>query len=449
MLIDGIIYMSSILYWGLSVCVLLCFSSMATAQAAALPTTPAAATEPALTLQAAVELAQHRSASLQAQEAAKRAALELSVSAAELPDPVLRLSVDNLPVEGAMRYSLAEDFMTMRSVGLSQRFTTEDKRLALSSRYQREAEVASSSQSLLKTSLKAQTAKAWFSSYYQQQLLALLQAQRNETLRISQATEASYSAGRLSQAEVLAAHAAVAQMDNLILQANAELGSSKALLQRWIGEAALQPLAAAPMLDSSSHRDDVLAHDINQHPDIALLNARERVAQADVAVAEQEKNADWSWSLMYSKRGSQFGDMLSLGVSIPLQWDQTNRQNREVAAKVAQLEQLRFERDEVRRQQQFELQRLQLNWRSNLSRLQNYDHRLLPLAAQRVEALLAAFGSGTATLAEVLDAQRMLINTRLEKLSLEQQTAAYWAELEYLFPAAAFSSAQITEERLP
>ena len=446
--------MRSIFYWGFSAWLLLCFCPVATAQPAAF-TDPESATEPALTLQSALQLAQSRSASLQAQDAVKRAALELSVSAAQLPDPELRLSVDNLPVEGAMRYSLADDFMTMRSVSLTQRFTPEDKRLALSSRYQGEAEMASSSQSVLNTSLKAQTAKAWFDSYYLQQLVELLQAQRDAALRISLATEASYSVGRLRQAEVLAAQAAVAQIDNLIQQANAELGSSKALLQRWIGEAALQPLAAAPKIDSSSAAE-LLVQDINQHPDIALFNARERVALADVAVAEQEKNTDWSWSLMYSKRGSQFGDMVSLGVSIPLQWDQANRQDREVAAKVAQLEQLRFEREEMRRQQLFELERLQLNWRSNLSRLQNYDNRLLPLAAQRVEALLTAFGSGTATLAEVLDAQRMLINTRLEKLSLEQQTAAFWAELEYLLPTeqssaagSSFSSAQTTKESQP
>jgi outer membrane protein TolC len=170
------------------------------------------------------------------------------------------------------------------------------------------------------------------------------------------------------------------------------------------------------------------------HPDVAVLNARERIALADVDLAELEKDADWSWSLMYSKRGSQFGDMVSLGVSIPLQWDQANKQDREVAARLAQVEQVRFEREELRREHLFETQRLLVNWRSNLTRLENYNTRLIPLASQRVDALIAAFRGGKASLAEVLEAQRMLIDTQLDKLGLEKQTAAWWAELEFLIP---------------
>lgn len=80
------------------------------------------------------------------------------------------------------------------------------------------------------------------------------------------------------------------------------------------------------------------------------MNARERVALADADVAKQDKNADWSWSLMYSKRGSQFGDMVSLGVSIPLQWDQTRKQDRDLSARLQRVEQVRLEREEMRRE---------------------------------------------------------------------------------------------------
>lgn len=163
-------------------------------------------------------------------------------------------------------------------------------------------------------------------------------------------------------------------------------------------------LPPPPRIDSTRLVAHQLADDINLHPDVAVLNARERIALADVDLAELEKDADWSWSLMYSKRGSQFGDMVSLGVSIPLQWDQANKQDREVAARLAQVEQVRFEREELRREHLFETQRLLVNWRSNLTRLENYNTRLIPLASQRVDALIAAFRGGKASLAEVLEA---------------------------------------------
>lgn len=408
----------------ISACLLLCFTNVAAAQSSAT----------ALTLQAALELAESRSATLQAQDSVKRAAREMALSASRLPAPVLRLSVDNLPVEGAMRYSLAEDFMTMRSVSLMQTFTAADKRQARSVRYEREAEAASSEQSLLKAWLLTQTAKAWLARYYQEQMLELLQRQCDEAKGVSEAIESSYSAGRHSQADVLAAHSAVAQIDNRMLEARAELSIIEALLHRWIGDAASGPLAPPPRIDSTRLVAHQLADDIDLHPDVAVMNARERIALADVDLAELEKDADWSWSLMYSKRGSQFGDMVSLGVSIPLQWDQANKQDREVAARLAQVEQVRFEREELRREHLFETQRLLVNWRSNLTRLENYNTRLIPLATQRVDALIAAFRGGKASLAEVLEAQRMLIDTQLDKLGLEKQTAAWWAELEFLIP---------------
>lgn len=385
-----------------------------------------------LTLDAALDAAQARSATLQAQDAASRAAREMAVSAGRLPDPVLRLSVDNLPIEGPMRYSLTDDFMTMRSVSLMQTFTGSEKRQARSARYEREAEAALSIRSMQKAKLLAQTAGAWFDRYYQEQLQNLLQRQREEASRVSEAVESAYRGGRSSQADVLAAHAAVARIDDRLHEVHAALASAKALLQRWIGDGAEQRLGTPPKIDRARLAEHQLDHEIDQHPDIAVMNARERVALAEADVARQDKNADWSWSLMYSKRGSQYGDMASFGVAIPLQWDQARKQDRVLSAKLQKAEQIRLEREEMRREHLFEVRRLLANWRSNLTRLTNYDKTLIPLATERVQAMEAAFRGGKAPLAAVLEAQRMVTDTRLERLRIEKQTAAWWAELEFL-----------------
>jgi outer membrane protein, heavy metal efflux system len=410
----------------------LCLASLATAQTSS----------SVLALEAALDAAQERSATLQAQDAATRAAREMAVSAGRLPDPVLRLSMNNLPIEGPMRFSLAGERMTMRSVEIMQTFTGSEKRQARSVRYEREAEAASSMRSMQKARLLTQTARAWFDLHYQEQMLAVLQRQRDESVRVREAVESAYRGGRNSQADVLAAHAAIARIDDRLHEVRAEFSNAKALLQRWVGDAASQPLGLPPRITRSRLAELQLSREIDQHPDIAVMNARERVALAEADVAGEEKNADWSWSLMYSKRGSQFGDMVSLGVSIPLQWDQARKQNRELAARLERVEQVRSEREEVRRERLFEVQRLLANWRSNLTRLEDYDKTLIQLATERVQATEAAFRGGKAPLAAVLDAQRMVIDTQLERLRIEKQTAAWWAELEYLIPQD--SVAQIT-----
>ena len=389
---------------------------------------------PLLTLEAALEAAQAQSATLKAQDATTRAAREMAVSAGRLPDPVLRLSVDNLPIEGPMRYSLTDDFMTMRSISLMQTFTGSEKRQARSVRYEHEADAASSMRSMQTARLRAQTARAWFDRYFQEQMLDLLQLQREEASRVSIAVESAYRGGRNSQADVLAAHAAVARIDDRLHEVRAEFSNAKALLHRWVGEAASKPLGIPPRIDSTRLAKHQLSHEIDQHPDIAVMNARERVALAEADVAKQEKNADWSWSLMYSKRGSQFGDMVSLGVSIPLQWDQARKQNRELSARLERVEQVRLEREETRRGHLFEVQPLLANWRSNLTRLVDYDKTLITLETEQVHAMEAAFRGGKAPLSAVLEAQRMVTDIRLERLRIEKQTAAWWVELEFLIP---------------
>src|SRR6266508_2905029 len=66
-------------------------------------------TLPPLTLSETLKLAANQSRQLAAQDAAVAAARETSVSAGQLPDPVLRLGVDNLPVNGPDRFSTTAD----------------------------------------------------------------------------------------------------------------------------------------------------------------------------------------------------------------------------------------------------------------------------------------------------------------------------------------------------
>lgn len=388
----------------------------------------------ALTLEAALDAAQARSQTLQAQDAATHAAREMAVSAGRQPDPVLKLSVDNLPIEGPMRWSLTKDFMTQRSVEWMQTFTGSAKRRARSVRYEREAEIASSLRDMQKARLLAQTASAWLDRFFQEQQLDLLQQQRDAYSRITEAVESAYRGGRSNQEDVLEARAAVARSDDRMHEARADLANAHALLRRWVGEAATQPLGSPPRLDRTHASEQQLTRQVNLHPDIAVLDARERAALAEADVAKHEKQADWSWSLMYSKRGGSFGDMVSLGVSIPLQWDQANKQDRELTAKLQELEQVRFEREELRRERLFELQRLISNWQAGLARLAEYDATLIPLATDRVAVMEAAFRSGKAPLAAVLDAYARAIDTQLERVRIERQTAAWWTELEFQIP---------------
>jgi outer membrane protein TolC len=397
-----------------------------------------AAAQPAppgpLTLELALRAAQDRSQALVAQDAAAAAARDMGVAAGQLPDPMLSVNVTNVPVNGPDRLSLTRDFMTMRSVGVMQTLSPRDKRQARAARFEREADVARETRALQLTELRRDTAQAWIERLYRQRMVELLQAQRDEARLQVEAANAAYRAGRGGQADVFMAHSAVAQVEDRLQQAEAAVANATADLTRWVGDLARQPLAGSPAITRLQLEDHALEGALESHPELAVMAAKEAVARAQAEMARQDKRPDWNVELMYSQRGPAYSNMVSLGVSVPLQWNQKNLQDREVAARLAMVEQMGAEREEMRRTHLAEVRRWQQSWRSNLQRLALYDASLTPLAAERTRAALAAYRGGTGPLGAVLEARRIEIDTRMERLGLEMDTAALWARLEYLLP---------------
>lgn len=398
-------------------------------------TLPLRAAPGPLSLPEALRLAALRSQQLVAQDAVTRAARDMAVSAGQLPDPVLKLGVNNLPVNGPDRLSLTRDFMTMRSVGVMQEFTRSDKRKARTARFEREAEAAQAGRNLALANLQRDTAIAWLDRFYQEQLRGLLVTQRNETRLQIDAADAAYRGGRGSQADLFAARSAVGQLDDRVAQADRLIETAKTQLARWTGTATAMPLGSLPTLDTVRMRAEDLETQLAHLPQIDILMKQEAMAQAGADVAQASKDSDISVELMYNQRGPAFSNMVSLNVSIPLQWDQKNRQNREVSAKLAEVEKVRAEREESTRMLVAQAQAMLQEWRSNRERLGRYDVSLIPLAAERTRAAITGYRGATGTLTGVLEARRGEIDMRMERLRLEMDTARLWAQINYLLPA--------------
>ena len=389
---------------------------------------------PPLSLADALRLAQDRSRQLASQDAAAAASRSLAVAAGQRPDPTLKAGINNLPVDGADRFSLTRDFMTMRSLGVMQEVTRSDKLKARSARFDREAEAAEAGRTVALTNLRRDTAMAWLDRHYLERMRDLTQLQRAETALQIEAADAAYRSGRGPQADVFAARSAVAQVEDRIRQLDVEIAVASTKLSRWVGADADRPLAALPGLVSVRLETGVLEAQLEHHPQISLLARQEAVARAEVEIAQSNQRPDWSVELMFSQRGSAYSNMVSVNVAIPLQWDQTNRQDREVSARLALAEQLRAQREETTREHLAEARAWLQQWRGFRGRLDGYDNSLIPLASERTRAAIAAYRGSSGTLTAVLEARRMEIDTRMERLRLEMEAAGVWAQLEYLIP---------------
>jgi outer membrane protein TolC len=388
-----------------------------------------------LSLDRALDIARARSQAVVAQDAAATAARELAVAAGQLPDPTITVGINNLPVTGPEKFSVTDDFMTMRSIGVMQEFTREGKRKARSARYEREAESAEAGKQLALSNVSRDTALAWLDRYYQEAIGTMLRRQRAEAKLAVDAADAAYRASRGSQADAIMARAAVGMIEDRIAQNEREVLSAKTMLARWVGAAAEDPLSAPPSMSTPPLDTVELDAGMAHHPAIAVLTKQEEVAQAEAEMARAAKLTDWSLALMYSQRGPAYSNMVSINVSIPLQWDQPNRQDREVAAKLALADQARAQREEMVRDHAAEVRVMWQEWQSYRERLGRYDATLIPLASELTRAAATAYRSGTGPLAAVLDARRSEIDTGIERAKLELDAARAWARLRYLLPS--------------
>ena len=387
-----------------------------------------------LSLAEALALAQSRSSLLVSVDYATQAAREMAVAAAQLPDPVATLGVNNLPVNGPDAFSLTRDFMTMTSIGVMQEFTGEEKRLARAERFQREAAKSVAERAAGVAAIQRDTAAAWLDRYYAEAMLTVVAEQSRQARVEVEAAESGYRAGRGNLADILAARSALVMLDDRASEIGRKARAARIALARWIGDRADAPLAGRPTIDAIVLDPRTLDADLVHHPQIAVLTMQEAVAAADVRAAQAGKKADWSVQLMYSQRGSAYSNMISLNVSVPLQWDQVNRQDREVAAKLALLDQARAEREDKVRAHAAEVRAMIAEWENDRERHARYERELVPLATQRTEAALAAYRGAKASLIDVLLARRSEIDVRVQALQLEMETARLWAQLNFLYP---------------
>ena len=126
--------------------------------------------------------------------------------------------------------------------------------------------------------------------------------------------------------------------------------------------------------------------------------------------------------------------MVSVGVSIPFPWDRGNRQDREIAAKLAMADQARAQREEMLRGHVGEVRVMIAEWQNGRERLARYERDLLPLARERAKAALAGYQGGKTNIADLLLARRNETEVRMQAVQLEMETARLWAQLNFLIP---------------
>ena len=391
---------------------------------------------PSLSLDEALRLASDQSPQMAAQRSAITAAEQATVSARQLPDPKAIVGIDNLPVTGSEAWSLTQDFMTMRKIGVMQDFPGAGKRELKGKLAER---VTAREQAMLvdvQAALRRDVASAWVDRYFAERMGTVVDQQIAEAQLQIDAMRAGLKTGKTQPADLLAVQLSQQTLLDKRAEFDKQAGRAKAILSRWLGAAAARPLAPFKLPVVLSEQGTLADH-IAHHPHVQALERQVDVAQTEAALAKAAANPDWSLEFAYQQRGPTFSNMISVQVSIDLPLFQKNRQSRDHAAKLALVDQARDLREDAIRQHLAEAQAASADWDAATSRLKRFDESLLPLSQQRADAALAAYRGGRGDLTPVLQARRDELDIKLQQLQLTADQARAYAQLLYFLPPEA------------
>ena len=416
-----------------SIFILVLISSAAVSSIAA-PSSLSISQSLSLSLTEAQRLATANAPQLTAQSAALRAAQQSRIGAEQLADPKLIIGIDNLPVDGADRYSVARDFMTMRKIGFMQEFTRSEKLQLRGSRADAEIRKEAALLSVAEVNLRRDVALAWIDRYFAERQRALLMEMSRESELQITATTAALAGGKGMAADPFAAKLAFAQLADRLIDSERMIARAQANLGRWIGGAAKLPLDAPPVFDQLASDHARVTTNLDDHPHLAMYAPMQAMAESDMRLAQAAKYPDWSLEVAYQQRGPAFSNMVSIGVKIDLPILQSRRQDPAIAAKAAMVEQIRAQSEDARRALTAELESMVADWDAAAKRVQRYASDLVPLARERSAVALAAYRGGRGDLTPVLEARKVEIETRINQLAAQNELARAWANLNFQLP---------------
>lgn len=387
---------------------------------------PSLALDQSLSLDEAMTLATQNQPLLQSLDDAAAASREAAVAEGQLPDPRLKLGVQNLPITSSDALRFNRDDMTMSTIGLMQEVTPQAKRAAASRKMEAEAGQYHAEQLATARSIQRDVALAWLDVYEAQRKSELYQRLADDMTAERKVATARVGSGAAQAGDVLRLDGQVSMMNDKRLTAQRDERKARSLLARWIGQAASRPLAPELPAMSAMPGPGQASEEIESHPLIQNARQLEVVAETDAERAKAERLQNWSWEVMYGKRRADLSDMVTFQVAIDLPWDRANRQDRRTAEKLMLVEKARKLTEDRRHALAAELDAAKADWDTAQARENEHQQRLIPNAEARLTLAKAGYAAGKQNLAEVWEARRGVLEVEIEHWSImaDMQRAA-------------------------
>lgn len=385
-----------------------------------------------LTLDQALVLAVQRSEAARAARAGVISANETARAAGQLPDPTLRVGVDNLPVTGGDRFSTTRESMTMKRIGFSQEWVSADKRAARQAAADAMASRESVSVQVAAAEVRMQTVLAYLDVYFASEALKLTTQTQHHVQEELEAAKGRLLSAAANSQEVLALTSARGVAEDDTAEVLQQERGARVALERWVGISPDE--LAAPVGLSNIGEESYVAN----HPAVLAAQRDIQLARQEATVAAANRKPNWSWEVSYGQR-SGYSDMVSVGVSIPLPVAPAQRQDRDTAAKVALVDKAEANLVEASRVATAEFRGLASDAQRLADRAERYQASVVAPARQRTSVALAGYRSNQVSLMALFEARHTEVEAQRKLLSLRRDLAKVQAQLTFkpLLPGGA------------
>ena len=392
---------------------------------------------PGVPLREVVAEAVKNNPDIQAAKYEQEAARQRIAPAGALDDPMLEAGVINLPVP-SLRFD-RED-MTMKMIGLSQRFPYPGKRALRRDVAESEADAMLHGYQETVNRVSRDVKIAYLDLALAAESIELAEKNKRVLEHLLATAEARYSVGQASQADVLKAQTQVAKMAVELIKLARERATLEAELNRALGRAP-NSVALVPQMPTlrevASRLEELRQADVTTRPQLLALQSTIDRGDKAIQLARKDYYPDFDVRLSYGQRdrslmGDRRDDMISVTVAISLPlWRQSK-----LAPRVAEAVAMRDRAASMLLAQQNEVaSRLRqeiANAQQNLESARLYENTVLPQAKLTVESSFAAYRVNRVDFFTLLDNQMSVLNYEIGYVTAVVNHNKAWAELEFI-----------------
>ncbi len=370
------------------------------------------------------------------QAAAEAAAFRID-SAGSLDDPMLSYGVAPLTANGDQNLNQKIEF--------SQKIPWPGTLAARESAARYDALAADRDVDALRLRVIAQAKAAYAEWRFVRSALAIHHASQALLDELIATVQTRYAAGRALKQDVLQAEVERTDLDNQLLRLEKLTATVQARINALLNRAPDAPLPAAapitlhaglPALETLQNRS------LAQHPDLARLDAQISASESRITLAEKAFYPDFQLGVGYNSLWDNADKRPIFGVSINVPLDRSKRRS-ELGRAQAEKRRTEFSRAERRAALLSDLAQARAEVFEARSSVVLYQDRLVPLAAEYLQAAVADYQSGSGAFLNVITAEQRQLATELASARARADYTRRLADLER-WVGSSIETAEIT-----